>query len=119
MRTRASGIRALVWGQHSTAAQIAASDHGSSHDAATPEAHYSSVATNGCAGELLPSIFVLYLGLVCEGMLLQLVWDCLRVECLGLQIVLSGFSSGSLPAARAGTTLPAHMPSARRANFES
>ncbi len=47
MRFRASGVRALVWGPRWMAAQIAASDHGSPHRAETPDAHCSSVATNG------------------------------------------------------------------------
>ena len=47
MRSWASGVRALLWGPRSMAARIAASDHGSPHTAATPDAHCSSVATNG------------------------------------------------------------------------
>ena len=48
MRSRVSGVWALlVWGPRSMAARIAASDHGSPHRAETPDAHCSSVATNG------------------------------------------------------------------------
>jgi hypothetical protein len=47
MRSPASGIMALVLGLRTMAARIAASDHGSPHRSETPDAHCSSVATNG------------------------------------------------------------------------
>jgi hypothetical protein len=73
MRSQALGVTALVWGPRSMAAQIAASDHGSPHKADTPDAHCSSVATNGWNLVIqgsVPSISFSYLGLVCVGRLL-------------------------------------------------
>lgn len=69
-----SGVRALVWEPHLTAAQIAVADHGSLHDAETPDAqHCYNVQQRGGIASMVPvpSIFLYYLGQqVYVGMLL-------------------------------------------------
>ena len=80
MRFRASGVRALVWGPRSTAAQIVASDHGSPHRAETPDAHCSSVATSGW-NRIQGASSINFL---------LLPWACLCEEATGIVARLAG-----------------------------